>query len=602
VPTQWAGSRAGLAQGGSDPWHQRAALGLAVLLAAHALLTTSYGQQIAQIFSSGGATYAERRLKLGFARIPVDRIVERLNAVLPLSTPIALAPGLQEGFTRLGLTEALYPRPIDDSAPNTLDLSDPSLVTGPLPEPPLQAPFAESFELDPLAFLGSLLAALGIGLAPLAWVTRRWPIAAELWPGLAILLGASGIALCASLATMLQVPLPWRALSALGVALLGASLWFVWRRHAIRAGLAAAFAAALRRPEVVVPAGLLALFFVRMLFFPIVLWDGRAIWLFAAKRISTHGMYALADLTSENAAWSHTAYPILFPAWLAHFTALSAHYNERLASLGVPVLYCALLALVWTLTRSTIGRWPGAALTLAAFLGTARLVSGGYADAHLMLLLCIEVLALFGASHPFVGYAAALAASLLKVEGAIFAASVMGAAAILAPRNKKRAFWSRAAPFAVFAPAVTYRIWTRAVGVPDPNSEIDWSMGWNAAASRIEIVLAQAPRILLFDAQGDYLQIHAFLRAAVLALPCTLAAWLLVRRTASARELRVAGSILAVALLLALVAAAGIVSAPFDTAWLVAMTLDRLLLPTALLLLLTPFLLLRASGSGRDDR
>ena len=74
---------------------------------------------------------------------------------------------------------------------------------------------------------------------------------------------------------------------------------------------------------------LVGLFVARTAVLPVVLWDGRSIWLFHAKKLFFEGMITNKVLLAPENYWSLPDKPLLLPAWLASFTAFSPSYNVQ---------------------------------------------------------------------------------------------------------------------------------------------------------------------------------------------------------------------------------------------------------------------------------
>ena len=165
------------------------------------------------------------------------------------------------------------------------------------------------------------------------------------------------------------------------------------RTWAFCAAFRARTVAAARKPENWILAAVLTAVLARMASVPVSLWDGRSIWLLRAHQLRHNGRLAISDaLPPEYQSWTHPGYPLLFPGWLAHFTAFSSGWDERAAALGIAILLAAVLPLDWALARERLGRWLGAALVFSVFSSVAYLTTGAYADGWLTLLLLLELL------------------------------------------------------------------------------------------------------------------------------------------------------------------------------------------------------------------
>jgi len=271
-----------------------------------------------------------------------------------------------------------------------------------------------------------------------------------------VLLGALVIALKTSIQTWLQIP--WRGIfPGFGFLLLLLVIPSVRRRLDWPR-----FTADLKvSPERLVLATYLVTVALRAWLNPIVMWDGRSVWFFAAHRLHQHGMLAVSDLTSAAASLSHPDYPLLYSALAAFFSSSTPAFSERMAALCIPALSFATLSLLWTLSRRALGRWPGCLFTLGVALFTDRLALGGYVDGFVIQLLLIEVLASCIDGTRSLAWLAAGCVSLLKNEGLVLAAAI---GLIVELRRTRDRPWRRAAGFLVFGPAIIHDVWVARLG------------------------------------------------------------------------------------------------------------------------------------------
>jgi len=570
---------------------------LAGLVLAHAAWHSAFWSDLASAWAARGH-YAEARTQAAFRGIPVETLVPRLNAALPADTPVALGEVLERNlFTSQRLIELLYPRRVRASAPHRLEIADAAgfrperglelgrtplgqvfFLSGPATPGP-GTPAGEPLGFPPAAFAGSCLAALGLGLA----ISRLVHAPGTLFLPALILSGALAVAGLATLSTWFQVPVRpiWSNVAGLAACLaVLAPRAVAWARHPSKSpGLMEA----LRMPENVLFGLALGLLFFIMCNLPIALWDGRSIWLLKAKQLFCNGMMSGADLRDPPLPYQ-SEYPLLHPAWMAHFSGLVPAYNERLAAAGVPVLLAAVLAMVWQLLRRFTSRGVGAAVALAAFLSVAHLAAGGYADGLLMFLLLIEFLALQHSDSESLGWLAAAAASLTKSEGVIFASLVAGLCVLAVPYLKDRSRARRLAPFLVLVPGFGHILWARIAGLVGAFAGIDWSGVARQAGERLGVIVAVSSAAL---AAPGYTRSHALVWEGVAGLFVALAIWLGARSPGRSGTLSVL-----VALACLAFAVTSMLVTPLDLAWHVRTAMDRLLLHPALLALVAPFLLL----------
>ena len=326
------------------------------------------------------------------------------------------------------------------------------------------------------------------------------------------------------------------------------------RTWAFCAAFRARTVAAARKPENWILAAVLTAVLARMASVPVSLWDGRSIWLLRAHQLRHNGRLAISDaLPPEYQSWTHPGYPLLFPGWLAHFTAFAGGWDERAASLGIAVLLAAVLPLDWALACARLGRWLGAALVVAVFCPVAYLTMGGYADGWLTLLLLLEVLALAEPATERLDWLAASVVSLLKWEGWLLGAAVAVACTLVFPHPRKRRGTMRWAPLCVFAAGLIHLRWDLRHGLPPSDySDTPWNL-----------VVAQ-----LLHVEG-YTRCHALLWTGIVGGIGAVMLGLPDRFSRLALGLAVASAAFAIGVL---------TLSPFDPSWHVWTAADRLLL------------------------
>jgi hypothetical protein len=335
-----------------------------------------------------------------------------------------------------------------------------------------------------------------------------------------------------------------------------------------------------RTPEGYLLAFLVLLFLARMALFPIVMWDGRSVWLFNAHKLFNHGMMALADARVPALLWSHPDYPLFYTAWMSHFMAWGGAFNERMAALGIAVFFGATLALLWTIARAQLGRAAGAAITLWAFFAVENLAGGAYVDGFVMALSGIGALSLARAEADArwraVAYVVLAACSLLKVEGLVVSALVLLA-------------FGRFRALAFLAPAVGHRLFAKLGGIPSTDP---LSLGtlFGDFFDRFAEALETIPEML---SNAGYTNTRFVLWQAMAAalVAAALMIWHFTRDKAKPKLTQPALRLAAAACAYAAVSFAVILAVPHDVRWLVQVTLDRLLLQGSALMIFVPLLL-----------
>ena len=563
---------------------------LSVALLLHACITSSLWLELGNAFQSDDLSYAQRRLAYAFQNLPVDRLAATLDQTLPAGSAITLGQRLAGNeFVRQRLSEGLYPGRIEADSKFVLDLDESGrYLLNQRPLPFLESPTADNLEFSLFSLLASLMAVMGLGT--LALVPFRKKFVANALPAYPtivatlILSGATVIACWATLTTWLQVSPGWVAVYIAGLAsfaLLSASVGVALARPGGLRKLRNALL--LSRPESVAPALLVAALFARLVLYPVTLWDGRSIWLFHARQLFATGYLSIGELRDPSLLWSHPDYPLLLPAFLSGFSSvLGNSFNERMATLGIPVLAGATLALLWHVARRRLGRWPGAAFSLALFLFVARATAGAYADGLLMLLLALELLAFSGKDEHWLGWLAALAASLLKGEGLVLAAAIP-TLVLLLRRTRTGSITPRARYFVCFLPAIAHRLWLKSIGVDSLLKGHDFSASLNAFPERFVALLSELWIPLSFN---TYSQLRALLLQGLGSLWVVAAIFACLRRRPPQPAL-VALAMATIAFAFALVS---ISLLPEDVRWFAETALDRLLIHPAAFLIAMPFL------------
>jgi hypothetical protein len=555
-------------------------LGAAALLVA--LAATPLWGDLATLARSWRLSYAEKRELLAL-QLPVARIAELLGRRLAPDAPVALGRGLRGEFATQRLTEALYPRVVSPEAQAVLELEGGEPVLRGAPEGGFASvpELRESFALEPAPLLlaafawcasGLLLVAIARALvprAPLPW--RAAPLVA---------LGALGG--LASAGTWLELPVVTRSALLGAAASGGVALW--WRWSSLRPALATL--ARSPSPEALGLAALVALVAARIALLPVSGWDGRSIWLFHARQLFFHGYLPRADLLRVELAFSHPEYPLALPALLAAFAVPSPLWNERLAAAGLAVLLAVIAWLLFSCGRGPLGARAAAVVTACYLLGTAGLSANAYADGFLAGLLAIQYLGAASSdpgSRRLAG-AAALCASLVKLEGLVFSACI--AASALAARRARARSWLGA--LALYLPALAQLAFARAL---DLRSDFRGIRFGELAAAPLERALEVAGALARAFLEPGYDRCDGlvWLGAGAL-LAVAVRSW----RDETARAALPA--LLVPVLAISAAIAAIFFVTPLDLAWHVGYAFDRLAISPAALALVAAA---AAGSSGR---
>ena len=373
------------------------------------------------------------------------------------------------------------------------------------------------------------------------------------------------------------------------------------RTWAFCAAFRARTVAAARKPENWILAAVLTAVLARMASVPVSLWDGRSIWLLRAHQLRHNGRLAISDaLPPEYQSWTHPGYPLLFPGWLAHFTAFSSGWDERAAALGIAILLAAVLPLDWALARERLGRWLGAALVFSVFSSVAYLTTGAYADGWLTLLLLLELLALADPATERLGWLGAMVVSLLKWEGLVFGATVAAACTLGFRHLRARRAVRRWAPLCVFVPALLHLAWDLLHGVAPSNyQDTPWHLVVAQWPARLHAVVDETWHLLQVE---GYTRCHAVVWAGVAG--AFVAGGGAVTRGLPDRVGRLA---LGLAALFTVFTFGVLTLSPFDPAWHAGTAADRLLLPAGAFALMAALAVVPRcgaanAGDGREDR
>jgi hypothetical protein len=414
-----------------------------------------------------------------------------------------------------------------------------------------------------------MLAAFGWGalvLAAIAWIRRR-TLAGDPMPvlGGATVAAATLYGVLGTLATIVQKPLPWRALAVVGWLLALAAIALFVKTVRGDKTLAERFAW-VRRGEVWLAVAFSALVTWHVAVWPVIGWDGRSIWIFRAKQMAYDGFLTAADATSLDNFFSHMEYPLLFPSWLIQFAGFGG-VHERQMSMGMAVLFLGLFACLWVLGRRRLGRWAGAAFASAVMFAGVASIGRGYADPYVSMFALIGMLCLDREELEPLGWAAVLATALTKREGLIIAAVTTALFILFHPRFRAKRWLARFAPGLILAPAAAHVLWTRAVGIKDTHAGAKLPATWKVFTDRLHVV---ASGIMNFERQGAIIALGTALMIGYAVLEVAgYRAWL-------ARIMALTGLAVIVFGVLAMLAS------PYDLTWQINTALDRVLAHAAL--------------------
>jgi hypothetical protein len=539
--------------------------------------------------------------------IPVPELLKSLNQSLKPQVPLRLSGELDDFFVyHQRLSEILYPRILDPEGSTTLFFLEPSttpmpgsiellkagnkslmLSGAPSESGPTENPGrAESFDLSWGSLAKSVAGALGLGAILVVLMKMSdFEEVVSLIP-LLILCGGASVGAVYSVATWIQKPVSPQLMA--GLAITG----FFLALGKMVSGPARKFPTqwigqirkSISGIDVIFVWVVLGFMFLKMMNHPLDGWDGRSNWLFRTKQLFYQGMLRSSDALNPSYQFGHPWYPLLFPAWMTHFTLFSNLYNERIAALGIPVLLSAVMGLVWILLRERIGALPGTIVVLAGYVATRKLTWGGYTDGLLMFTLALELLAFTSDKNEKIngtklGWLAAFVASLIKCEGFLFAVWIA-----LASVLRRRGDWEKKSsflPFLVFIFPAGQLLWNRSMGFKTDFSGIQWGEVFTTLPARCLIVARGF---------GETFGYNALTQEACGAL---LFAALLVYQRKSFRAL-ISERLLPI--LVSIIGLSGMIFAmyivtPSDEHALLGCTLDRLILHPAFLAVILPFIL-----------
>ncbi len=173
--------------------------------------------------------------------------------------------------------------------------------------------------------------------------------------------------------------------------------------------------------------------------------DFLAIWGFKGKTIFLSGSIPGRLFHDSMTAWSHPEYPLLLPLALAGFSALPGVWDDHALALLYPIFQVALVAMLygWTKRRYSPGAAAWAAVLAACNFALFRPLGVGMAEIPLAAALVFFAAAVLDfADDPSRSAGArlaiaALAASAVKQEGALFVLLVAGWVAHAAGRRRR---------------------------------------------------------------------------------------------------------------------------------------------------------------------
>lgn len=557
---------------------------LAVILLILPTVTTSYWAELNRAVTHEG-TYQDKRIEFAFNGLPVDSIGHALNSTRGPTASFRLSEGFQHNdFVKQRLSEALYPHLIDSKSDAIveLDASRKFILNGSLLNANEQT---DDLDFSISLAIASIISSFGFGVCIWPFVFRR--TAATTGRGIeslasVFILGAICVGLIESIATWSQISIAPYTLWLIGLVLAPVGISALWRTRTLRTTY---FDFRSPSAESCALIAVVALFVLQVAIFPVTLWDGRSIWLFHAKQIFINGMMPRTDILRPDLLWSHPDYPYFFPSWLAFFSGGNTSYNERMASFGIAVLFSSLSILLWTQARRELGRWQGSIVAICSSIIIARATAGGYLDGILMICLLTQYFSLSSKelNSKRLGWILALLASCLKTEGLVFSLIV----ALFTRFEKQEKSYLKG--FAVFLPALVHQAWIRSLGIDSIHKGTNWSASLDNCLSRSYALLLETPR--LFMTPG-YLQIRGILVAGLLGAIFLVALMLTYRRLPRSIAL----------MLLAVLTMSSFVYLslsllPEDIHWFAQVTLDRLLLHPAALLMAAPFVYSKALRS-----
>ncbi len=409
--------------------------------------------------------YEARRNAAALSGLDMRGVPARVDQIVAPTTALSLGPSFLAD-RQFGAdfwyqaTYAFYPRRVLPSSSHVLEIrrsggssegvflgridDQRSLVLlGPSEPSPGSAGVIET-EFDPWGIGIGVAGVLGLGL--LVRSLLRPPRGSIME---AIFAGVLVIAVAAHLATWLQVPVPWRWLSALGLVVLAIAA-AQGRDHPVRAG---ARIRACRSPWGLLPLLVALLALCRAWLIPPTEWDGRFIWLFHGAQLFFSGFLDAAESAALRPL--QPTYPLLMPALFSFGSTWREAFNERTAVLLGVLLHASVVAAVGRIAMAGMGTMRGALFTsLCAGLAMGRSTEA-YADGLLASTLVLEFLAFERAGTARLGWLALACAALTKREGLPLALIV-----VLAQNGLGQ--WR--AVIAWLSPAIVHVLWSRFVG------------------------------------------------------------------------------------------------------------------------------------------
>ncbi len=592
--------------------HFIARLIVAVLLL-HSIFFTMYWFNLSRTFRRDGLNYEQKRIQYAFMGIPIDEIGKQLDLWLDVDAKISLSPSiLKNEFLHQRFTEGLYPRLMDRNAPYLLEISTAQSIApknavelvklrgsesvyllSQAPPPwkiTTRTPTVDTqnqYRFSWIGFLLPILSILGYGGLFLWFIQRKSRNTEHYFTiAISIILGALFIGLTASVMSWVQFQLPWHVLLYVGVATCVLLAPF-WKKTLSLQKMY------YPQSEFVVFLVLLFFSFLKIMIFPIVLWDGRSVWLFNAKKIFFHGMLSKGDALNPEMLFSHPDYPLLFPAWLSHFSSFGGVYNEHMAALAIPILYGASLGLVWFFSRKVLGRFCGSGLTLWLFFLTENLTGGAYVDGFVLIFTWIALLSYFVPSYRWVCTIALMVLSLLKVEGILIAGLMAIVLGLLCPVLEGRVFYRRFFLLLFLVPTLMHRLWLILTQVQSSDPFVLDHL-WQDFFPRLLDIFKGIPVMLSnpgytgtrFGIWDGFFAILAF---------TVFAVWLKIRQRTFSWPAKACAWL---SLCLVIISLIVLILLPHDTQWLVQVTLDRLLLVPSTLMVLGFILLLKQTDSA----
>lgn len=523
--------------------------------------------------------YEARRNAAALLGLDMRGVSARVDQTLGPTSPLSLGPSfLAEGQSGADFwyqaTYAFYPRRVVPSSSHILEIrrtgglsegvflgridDQRSLVLLGSSEPSPGSAGVVETEFDPWGIGVAVAGVLGLGL--LVGVVLRLPRRSIME---VILTGVLVIAIAAHLATWLQVPVPWRWLSALG--LIVAAIIAMQGRD--RAARAAARSWTCRSPWSLLLLLVVLLPLCRAGLIPSTEWDGRFIWLFHGAQLYFWGLLDVAE--SATLTPLQPTYPLLMPALFSFGSTWREGFNERTAVLLGVLLHASVVAAIGRITMARLGAMRGALFTsLCAGLSMGRSTEA-YADGLLASTLVLAFLAFERTGTARLGWLALACAALTKREG-------LPLALIVAVAQRGFGEWRAAAVW--LSPALVHVLWCRFIG---------FSHEMDSPRVRLDMVDLMSRILLIARKAAGVVARNMLYSVAAIGL-ITLALRPVARAGTAASALRVALSYLGFLLITFLVT-------PQPLAWHLDTALSRLALHPAHFALLSGFAVWRVA-------